>query len=212
MDKRTYTGRGPTIPDNVIHLIGEVYDGHREWTAQAIMNEVHSRLRKEGTQLRPGWPGLSAVQKELTRMRQKDNERPPESKGLDEPWSVVTLANYELPFSSLPTILKMAVHFQQHEGRRMTIREAKWAARLRSLENLRKLYDFILDYAQEEKVRELTGIVGEFGSILDSRLYTALTDKTPEEPVFGTDGMELPSRARAKIMQGLEQERQNSKK
>jgi hypothetical protein len=210
MDKRTFKGRGPSIPDNVIHLIGLVYDGHGEWTAQEIMNEVHKKLRKENKQLRPGWPGLSAVQKELAKIRQKDSERPPEAKGLDEAWSVVTLSECELPCAAIPTVLKMAVHFQQ-QGRAMTIREARWAARLSSVENLRRLYNFILDYAQEEKVRELTGVSDGYSVALDRELYTSLTDKLPNEPVFGKDGRELPSESFGKIMKGLEQERQQNK-
>ncbi len=93
----------------------------------------------------------------------------------------------EIPPQALPTVLKMAVHFKQTLGRQMTIREVRWATRLSSVQNLSKLYDFILDYTQEEKLTELTGIVDEYRAVLDDELYRALTGKGPNEPVFDVD-------------------------
>jgi hypothetical protein len=59
---------------------------------------------------------------------------------------------------------------------------------LSSVQDLSKLYAFILGYTQEEELTELTGIVDERRAVLDDELYMALTDKRPNEPVFDADG------------------------
>jgi hypothetical protein len=175
---------GPIITDKVKNCIARVYVNHLDWTSYKIHSEVHAQLLKDNPQTPPGWPRLSTIQKVLAKLRAVRAEMYPVSQWLDEPWDVMTTAEDEIPPGALPTVLKMAMHFQQTLGRRMTVREAKWAARLSSVQNLRKLYDFILDYAQEEKVAELTGIVDERRAILDDELYRVLTDKRHDEPVF----------------------------
>jgi hypothetical protein len=87
----------------------------------------------------------------------------------------------------------------------MTIREVRWAARLSSVQNLRKLYDFILDYAQEEKLTELTGIVDGHRAVLEDELYRAITDRRPDEPVFDEYGVEILSYERRLMKLRLEQ-------
>ena len=200
--------KGPIITDAVKNRIARVYLEHPDWTAKDIQGEVHAQLLKGDPQIPPGWPGLSTVQKVLAPLRAVEAEMYSESKWLDRPWDVTTMAEDEIPPEALPTVLKMMVHFEQTLKRQMTIREVRWAARLSSVQNLRKLYDFILDYAQEEKLTELTGIVDGHRAVLDDELYRALTDKRSNEPVFDVYGMELPSYGRRMIQLGLEQDRQ----
>jgi hypothetical protein len=204
--------KGPKITEEIMGQIARIYLAHRDWPAKKIQHEIHAQLRKKNPQIPPDWPGLSSVQKILAPIRTKDAEMRSGSKGIDRPWSVVTLAEYEIPPEALPTVLKMAVHFRQREeegeGRRMTIREARWAARLSSMEDLHKLFQTIQEYAEEEKVVELTGIRDEFTFGIDDGLYMALTDKSSKEPVFDDKtGMELESSALIKIRKGLEQRR-----
>jgi len=175
---------GPIITDSVKNCIARVYLEHQDWTSYKIHSEVHARLLKSDSQVIPGWPRLSTIQKVLARLREVKAKMYPALKWLDEPWDVTTMAKYEIPPQALPTVLKMAVHFQQTLGRQMTIRELRWAVRLSSVQDLRKLYDFILDYAQEERLAELTGRVDERRAVLDAELYRLLTGKSPDEPFF----------------------------
>jgi len=129
MDKPIYRGRGPKIPKNVIFVITKVYSEHRDWKAQQIMEEVHGQLSKDGMQRRQGWPGLSAIQKELAGIRKRDAERLLESKGLDRPWSIYTLAEYEISPEALPAVMK-AWASRLEQGKPLSIRQARWIARL----------------------------------------------------------------------------------
>ena len=178
---------GPIITDAVKNCIARVYLEHQDWTSYKIHSEVHARLLKSDSQVIPDWPRLSTIQKVLARLREVRAKIYPKLKWLDEPWDVTTMTKDEIPPESLPTVLKMAVHFRQTLERQMTIREVRWAVRLSSVQDLRKLYDFILDYAEEERLAELTGIVDERRAILDDELYRILTDKRPDEPVFDAD-------------------------
>jgi hypothetical protein len=135
----------------------------------------------------PGWPRLSTIQKVLAKLRKVDAEMYITLQWLDGPWDVTTITKDEIPPQALPAVLKMAVHFKQTLGRPITVREVRWAVRLSSVQNMSKLYDFILEYTQEERLAELTGIVDERRAALDDELYRAITDKNPNEPVFDAD-------------------------
>ncbi len=176
--------KGPIITDAVKNRIARTYLEHPDWTAKDIQGEVHAQLLKGDPQIPPSWPGLSTVQKVLAPLRAVEAEMYSESKWLDRAWDVSTMAEDEIPPETLPTVLKMVVHFRQTLKRQMTIREVRWAARLSSVQNLRKLYDFILDYAQEEKLAELTGIVDEHRYYMDSALYRAKNNGRNQVAVY----------------------------
>jgi hypothetical protein len=178
---------GPIITDAVKNCIARVYLEHQDWTSYKIHSEVHARLLKSDSQVIPGWPRLSTIQKVLARLREVKAKIYPKLKWLDEPWDVTTITKDEIPPQALPIVLKTAVHFRQTLGRQMTIREIRWAVRLSSVQDLRKLYDFIMNYAEEERLAELTGIVDERRAILDIELYKVLTDKRTDEPVIDAD-------------------------
>jgi hypothetical protein len=197
--------KGPIITDAVKNRIARTYLEHPDWTAKDIQGEVHVQLLKSDPQIPPGWPGLSTVQKVLAPLRAVEAEMYSESKWLDRAWDVSTMAEDEIPPETLPIVMKMVVHFRQTLKRQMTIREVRWAARLSSVQNLRKLYDFILDYAQEERLTELTGIVDGHRAVIDDELYRALTDKRSNEPVFDVYGTEILSPGRRLIQLRLEQ-------
>lgn len=202
--------KGPKITDEVIGQIAKVYLEHPDWRAKEIQHEAHARLRKHNPGIPAGWPGLSAVQKVLTEVRANETIRPPASKRLDGPWSIDTLAEYEIPPEALPAVLKMAIHFRQSEGRTMTIREAKWAARLSALKDLFKLRAFILAYSEAEKTAELTGIQLGSESFTDNWFYRALTHKAPEELVFDEYGKEIPGNPRGFNYNTLGSEKEQS--
>ncbi|MFC1928642.1 hypothetical protein ACFLXK_03435 [Chloroflexota bacterium] len=135
MDKPIYhqkiTGRGPNIPEKVRSIIADVYLEDEKQVAEKIMYEVHRRLREADMQLRPGWPGLSAVQKELIKIRKSDAEEA--KKGLEATWSLGVSAQSEHGITSESTSALLAVwNHCLAIGHVFTIREARWVARLRS--------------------------------------------------------------------------------
>ena len=199
---------GPIITDSVKNCIARVYLDHPDWTSYKVHSEVHARLLRGDPHTPPGWPRLSTIQKVLAKLRAAKAEMYPELQWLDEPWDVTTMIGDEIPPEALPTVLKIAMHFRQTLGRQMTIREVRWAVRLSSVQNLSKLYEFILDYAQEEKLAELTGIVDERRAVLDDELYRALTDKRPDESVTDEYGPEILSYERRMIQLELEHGRE----
>ena len=178
---------GPIITDPVKICIARVYLENPGWTSYKIHSEVHRQLLKGDPHTPPGWPRLSTIQKVLAKLRKVDAEMYITLQWLDGPWDVTTITKDEIPPQALPAVLKMAVHFKQTLGRPITVREVRWAVRLSSVQNMSKLYDFILEYTQEERLAELTGIVDERRAALDDELYRAITDKNPNEPVFDAD-------------------------
>jgi len=118
MDKQTYHGRGPNIPQKVKILIAEVYVLDHSRTAKEVMREVHKRL---GTsQRRPGWPGESAISKELTRIRKNASESDP----LNMPFSLGAVFDQNIPAEAIPMLVEI------QDTRPMTLRLARWVAKL----------------------------------------------------------------------------------
>ncbi len=152
--------KGPKITDDVVRLIATVYWDHREWRAKEIQIEVNHQLRKKRPDLNPNWPGLSAVQKELTKIRKRDAEKPQE---LDSDWSLGTLTKYDLPPDAIPTIIAIQEMRQNNGERPLTIREAWWVSRLRCLVSSPKVLSiaevlslWAINYAGEEEIAEIS--------------------------------------------------------
>ena len=94
--------KGPKVNDKIRQLIASVYLAHPDWKAKEIQEEVNQRLGGKG-------PGLSAVQKTLTPMRDPERQTQLLKTGLDEPWNLgsVTLGpDYELPPEVIPVVLE----------------------------------------------------------------------------------------------------------
>ena len=202
--------KGPKINNEIVCRITRIHVKQPNWSAKEVQREIQANLRGENPKVEQGWPGLSAIQKVLTVLRKMDTEKAPEVRGLDSPWSVITLAEYAIPPEALRTVLNMAVYFRKEEGlgRRMTIREARWAAWLSSMTDLHKLFYAIQEYAEEEKAMEISGLRDGFTFMIDDELYGALTDKTFAEPVFDEiTGLECENQALQKIRLGVEQQR-----
>ena len=198
--------KGPKINDEVISQITRIHLQHPDWTAKEVQREVQANLREKNPNITQGWPGLSTVQKVIKDTRYKGTQRPPELIGLDSPWSIITLAKYGISPEALPAVLNMAALFRQEAGlgRRMTIREARWAAWLSSMTDLRQLFHTIQDYAEEEKAMELSGLRDDYTFHIDEKVYMELTGKIFTDPVFDErTGYEVPSPAMAKIRLAL---------
>lgn len=161
--------KGPLVTDGVRILIASVQNKHPRWKARQILDETRLLLRKHNPELSPDWPSLSTVQKELAAINRKnkgETENP-----LDLPWSIATLAEYEMPPDTLPAILKVQ---ELIEGRareravgdndrswRLTIRQARWTSRLCYMfsdDDIATLAFAARMYARMERIRETLGI------------------------------------------------------
>ncbi len=147
---------GPEIDDDVRRLIARVYLEHSDWKAAAIQVEVNDRLRKDDPGVKTGWPGLSAVQKELAKVRKKRIQSPnPE----DQPWSILSVHESALiPPDTLPSVLQAWVYARENLKLAFTIREAKWVARLcYVIEDIDTLTTTALGYARRELIADIRG-------------------------------------------------------
>jgi hypothetical protein len=171
VDERISRRRGPNLTGGVRRLIGKIYDSDHSQTAETIMGEVHKQLIMDKKQLRPGWPGLSAIQKELTKIRLEDKNIRPE----DRPWSVSNPENPPIPSDALPTVLKVMILFSRTRRSTFTIRQAKWVVLLyRTIKKIKSLTNAAEIYAADERVTELTGIEEDV-LIKNATLYSAMT-------------------------------------
>jgi hypothetical protein len=177
--------KNPLITDEVKRVIAQMYLKHSDWRAKEIRDGVEARLHEQNPRSKPGWPGLSTVQKELTKQRKTDDTRPPESKGLDEPWNIATMADAdnEIPAEALPIVLRVWAKSFERKGKSLTIREAKWVSRLYHLINdIDSLKWYAKFYALEERTTEITGKSPEnpfYYTCEDGILWHELTGENP---------------------------------
>lgn len=137
--------RGPRLTTRVLECIAEVYTEHRDWQARQVHLEVNKRLGQRG-------PGLSAVQKQLAKIRRQDKLEPDPQ---DQPWSMATLGDHPIPPEALPAVLRV-FRLQNDYGFDFTIRHAKWVARLSGiLPDTRLLSTHAMRYAVGEEVARL---------------------------------------------------------
>jgi len=179
--------KGPTITHRVRELIAKVHYEHTDWRAKEVQHEVKALLAKGHPGLNPDWPGLSAVQKELNRLRKSPNPQ-------DKPWNMLTLSEYELPPEALPAVLQAWFHTRLNSSRPFTIREAKWVAWLHcTIKDINKLAKIASYYAELEYFREHYGPRHGF-SLADHELFEIVTgqelseeqiDKLLDEPLKG---------------------------
>ena len=126
--------RRRTVTPQVEALIASVYEKHPKWKAPTVRNEVLSILRARDRNCPEGWPSLSKVQKILATVR-KNKEKPNPQ---DEPWSINTLQDYPIPPEALPKVLE-SYKARLAEGTPLTVREAKWIARLSAIKSSKDL-------------------------------------------------------------------------
>lgn len=149
--------KNPLITNEVRQVITETYLKHSDWIAKEIRDGVEARLHEQNPRSKRGWPGLSSIQKELSKIRMLENQRPTELKELDNRWSIGTLKNFPIPAGALSKVL--GVKWLRRDGAvPLTIREAMWIGRLYCLPMETKDISFLsAQYALRERVSELTG-------------------------------------------------------
>ena len=195
--------KGPLITNEIIQLIARVYLEHPEWRAKEIQNEVNTQLRKRSPRVNPDWPGLNAVQKALTKIRKRDNERPSELKELDMPWSTASLAKYPVSPEALPAVLKAWVWLPENINLSLTIREALWVGRLyAAIEDMPTLLFVAQVRAGHERVNEVTGV-----DVVRDEIYTDYFLKS-DLGIFGTmTGQTITTKRRNKIFKVIKEKR-----
>lgn len=154
--------KGPVIPDYVKRLIAQVWLEHQDWVGKEVMTEVHGRLRKNNPYVKANWPKVGSVQNVMRDIRIRYENRPPELRGLDDPWHVISLAKYDLPGDALPSVLRLWLYRLQkipdtEKQRPLTVREAQWTARLyRVIQTGIETLDMeVTYYAAQERAMEL---------------------------------------------------------
>lgn len=146
---------GPRITNEVKRFIAEVHDKNPDWRAKEVKEEVQVLLRRVNHQVKPDWPGLSVIQVELKKLR--DRKVSGEPFGIDRPWSIGRLVKYDIPSEVIPRVLEI----QEIRGNNkpLTIRDAKWIGRLHAVfQNIMGLAVWSTVYAEREKICEQSGI------------------------------------------------------
>jgi len=98
--------RGTVLTEGIKRLIAPISLEHPDWGAQQIRKEVINQSHRVMPYVDPDWPGLSAVQKQLAKIRRRDAETIGDP--LDAPWSLGSLGikqEYELPPEVIPIVL-----------------------------------------------------------------------------------------------------------
>jgi len=169
--------KNPLITESVRGVISDVYKDNMDCPAKQIRDKVEARLRGKNFLIKPGWPGLSAVQKELTKIREKEETKPPEQHRLDRPWSIGCLVERDIPPEVLPIVLDIYQQYLQQEfnklanatdwtsdylnmklGQKFTVRLVLWIARLyKYFDDYNDLWRFARLYARQEQVDWILG-------------------------------------------------------
>ena len=164
--------KGPVITDEVKRKMAAVYKAHKDWRAKQVQFEVDRLLHGRG-------PGLSAVQKELTEIRKRDEHR-----GLDEPWSLTSLdikPEYELSPEVIPIVLEAKHKRSLIIKRRRSGIDAEHIASIRSeYENKQTKHAQIALERMDEPLQPLS--VREAKWI--ARIYHVLKDKVTFEGIY----------------------------
>jgi hypothetical protein len=154
--------RGPAITNEVKRLIAEVNDKHPDYLAKEVKEKVQELLQKMNMQAKPDWPGLSAVQVELKKIRERKASR--QSLGIDGVWSLGRLTESYFPPEAISKLLEIQETLGSHKL--LTIREARWVGHLYALfSDTITLAVWSVAYAEREKNCEAAGIENDTSDI-----------------------------------------------
>lgn len=137
-----------TAPDTDAK-IAEVFREHPKWKAPRIRNEVNLLLQHKNPGIPNNVPGISYVRQKLTKIRKVIKSATVNEQ--DRLWSLGALEYYPISPVALPEVVKI---WKLHHHS-ITIRKAKWIARLVPLiTNVLELDEAADNYAREEQIYE----------------------------------------------------------
>lgn len=131
--------KAPYLTPQIKQLIREIYRRDRQIRPVRARELLLKKMREQGLHEIFGsdYPSMSTVSNKLKEFRDKDGSRSPESKGLDEAWSLSSLPDYPMPPEALPVVASILEKCVAASGGGphydywcLTIREALWVARL----------------------------------------------------------------------------------
>lgn len=135
--------KGPRITPKVRNMIASIFLKDGNLIAKEVVEELRKSLGEQA-------PGLSAVQKELTRIRRSPNV----ASELDRPWEIGALGKYDIPAEIIPIIIELLRTRSNNEkitGRSfLTIRQVLWITRLAPL--MDSIKEDILAYPLSQEV------------------------------------------------------------
>ena len=187
--------RGTVLTQGVQDVIVEVFERYPELRAKPqefyrkVYGEVHARWPDPIADNYKDWPGLSVVKKKLLKLRIDEAKRSPESKELDKPWTLASLARHQISPEARPVVLELWAWVKDNLGQDLTVRQAQWADRLYPIAratalNLQLeavpmdfLWFFAGQYAVNERITELTGRAVGYG--FDFTLWGLMTRQQP---------------------------------
>ena len=187
--------RGPNVSARIKNLLADIYRQNRQIGTTEARSKLLENMKREGLDEVYGadYPSMSAVHNKLKELRNADAARPPESKELDEPWTIFTLAAHPIPPEALPAVLCEYRRIASTAGkpgdkdmmRLFTIRHAQWLARLsalRSPETCRVLYRIL---SEAEALAQLTGNWPEHGLFEEALAASEANDLEGEAAAMG---------------------------
>lgn len=211
--KREKTGRGPNISNEVKRLIiGQAIHDSQNMPRRALAIRLHDLIEKMGE--------ISPTEETLIRMVSEARNKLPSE--LDQPWSIGACTQYNIPPDIIPVLISLqklkATDDEKSSLGKITIREARWVARLYPAAEpvINKIFAneegrlwwlsvIASGYVQRERVSEQMNEQFPNTSDLDSLYFTSedfLTDNALEG-WWGT----LPLEYQQAIFDAIEQER-----
>lgn len=148
--------RGAFLTKEVRMQIMKIHDMHPDWGPTRIQEELLSILGDSGLDKKYGakWPSVSAVAVFLKEIGERHH--------LDMPWSLASLIEHPISEEAMPAVLTACERNHPDnlafgDERPLTIREALWMGRLRSVVDAELLLDWAYLYATEERFSEIRG-------------------------------------------------------
>jgi len=154
---------GPKIPQRLKTRICQLFLDMRANDAKTNAHMIGEAIRDEehrrDPELPDGWPSDSAVRKILAPLRNPEANKSVDDD--DRPWSLAALAFCDIPPDAVPEITKnWAMRIIYRTNHPLTIRQAKWIAKLRHFDFAIRggdLYMAANHYASDEFLRTALG-------------------------------------------------------
>lgn len=151
--------KGPFITEDMRSLITQVHQENPDFVAKEVKAKVDRLSDGKG-------PGLSAIQKELTKIHRKHQQKVSAQEKL---WSLGLLSEPgvpDLPADSIPVLLEIQAGRIKREESPLSVREAKWVARLyRLTSDPTELSIWAQFYAARELACETAGVAFDTGDM-----------------------------------------------